>query len=212
MVGGYVYILINPCMPGLEPIPKPSKHHQFDENRHDRRWFWDRLLVKIGHSTRPSEERARELSQVTGVPVPFAVAYEEEFGLYFREAEQEVHARLERHRCNQNREFFSLPLKDAIRVLAEVARAFRKQEEAEQRRDQMHPEDSSLWGRTEPGDEPPFRLVDNEPGDEPPFRLVDRQTIICSFCAESYTVTFRRYEDRSCCPRCHRIHKIDIKW
>lgn len=34
-------------------------------------------LLKIGHSTRPPDERAKELSSVTGVPAPFAVAFEE---------------------------------------------------------------------------------------------------------------------------------------
>jgi hypothetical protein len=104
MASGYVYIMINPGMP---------------------------KLLKIGHSSRPTEERARELSQPTGVPFPFVVAYEEVFSTCYQEAEQEVHARLEGFRSNRCREFFHLPLKDAITVLREVAQIFRDREEAQ---------------------------------------------------------------------------------
>jgi hypothetical protein len=45
---GFIYILINPSMAGL---------------------------VKIGKTTRDPEARAKELSQATGVPTPFYVAY-----------------------------------------------------------------------------------------------------------------------------------------
>lgn len=48
MVPGYVYILINPSMPGL---------------------------IKIGRTLRDARTRARELSS-TGVPTPFQVAFE----------------------------------------------------------------------------------------------------------------------------------------
>src|SRR3954466_7359261 len=49
---GFVYILINPSLPGL---------------------------VKIGKTTRSSESRAMELSAPTGLPTPFIVAFDEEF-------------------------------------------------------------------------------------------------------------------------------------
>ena len=47
---GYIYIMINPSYPNL---------------------------VKIGKTSRSPEERAAELSQTSGVPTPFYVAYEE---------------------------------------------------------------------------------------------------------------------------------------
>src|SRR4051812_46955225 len=75
MAAGYVYILLNPCMP---------------------------CLVKIRHSTRLPEDRARELPRETGVPAPFSVAYEEGFEIYFREVEQEVHRQLDRFRANKD--------------------------------------------------------------------------------------------------------------
>jgi len=85
---GYVYVLINPSI----------------EN-----------LVKIGKTTRDPEERAKELSSATGVPTPFIVVYNS----YFKnctKAETFVHAYLENKgfRVSSKREFFEIPIKDAI--------------------------------------------------------------------------------------------------
>src|SRR5438128_1100387 len=93
MAAGHVYILLNPMMQGL---------------------------LKIGMTERTPEERARELSNTTGVPVPYSIAFSEEVIDCVR-AERLIHARLDRHRVNQHREFFHLPLKDAIRTLTEIA-------------------------------------------------------------------------------------------
>jgi tetratricopeptide (TPR) repeat protein len=90
---GYIYIVINESYKGL---------------------------VKIGRSSRPPEERAKELSRPTGVPTRFHVAYEE-FVADCHLAEKLVHKRLEQHRVNQRREFFEVALKEAIKVVAEVA-------------------------------------------------------------------------------------------
>jgi hypothetical protein len=100
---GHVYILINACMRGY---------------------------LKIGQTARTPEERARELSAVTGVPVPFEVAYAEEL-YYFEEAEREVHARLEQFRVNDKREFFVLSTREAIEIVREVVSKWRRKEEAE---------------------------------------------------------------------------------
>jgi len=85
---GYVYILMNPSMQNL---------------------------VKIGKTVREPEERAKELSSTTGVPTPFVVVYD----CYFQscsEAENFVHTFLENKgfRVSSNREFFEIPMKDAI--------------------------------------------------------------------------------------------------
>ena len=76
-------------------------------------------LIKIGHTTRTSEARAKEITSATGVPWGFEVIYEESV-LDSRAAERLVHNRLAAHRVNQKREFFKLPLKDAVRVVFEV--------------------------------------------------------------------------------------------
>jgi hypothetical protein len=96
MAIGYVYILINASMPDL---------------------------LKIGHSTGPPAERAKQLSIGTGVPTCFVVAYEEHVGSC-EEAEREVHTHLDKFRVNSRREFFAVPLKEAIRVVANVARNY----------------------------------------------------------------------------------------
>jgi hypothetical protein len=88
---GYIYVLINPSMEGL---------------------------VKIGKTTRDPEFRAKELSQATGVASPFYVA----FNVYVPDchsAEEFVHAILENKgfRNTANREFFQMPLNQAIEVL-----------------------------------------------------------------------------------------------
>ena len=88
---GYIYVLVNPSMEGL---------------------------VKIGKTTRDPESRAKELSQATGVATPFYVA----FNIYVPDchsAEEFVHAILEHKgfRNTPNREFFQMPLSQAIEVL-----------------------------------------------------------------------------------------------
>ncbi len=85
---GYVYVLMNPSMKGL---------------------------VKIGKTTRNPTDRAKEISSSTGVPTPFAVVYE----VYFKscsQAEKFVHNYLgdKGYRVSSNREFFEIPIKEAI--------------------------------------------------------------------------------------------------
>lgn len=105
MTCGYVYILINPGFPGM---------------------------VKIGHTTRDPEERARELHG-TGVPFPFVIAYRGKLEEYYAEAEQEIHNRLKDSRANNNREFFNLSLEYAIPVVMEVVQSYQNREEIEKR-------------------------------------------------------------------------------
>ncbi len=85
---GYVYVLMNPSMQNL---------------------------VKIGKTKREPEERAKELSSTTGIPTPFVVVY----SCYFEscsEVEYFIHKYLETEgfRVSSNREFFEIPIKDAI--------------------------------------------------------------------------------------------------
>jgi hypothetical protein len=96
--GGHIYVLINPSIEGL---------------------------VKIGKTTGDSKERAKELSGATGVPTPFIVAFDAYFDDCSR-AEQYVHAVLEQrgYRTADNREFFSVPLGDAVRIILDAERMF----------------------------------------------------------------------------------------
>ena len=91
---GYVYILVNSSL---------------------------KDMVKIGKTTRNSEERAKEISSTTGVPTPFVVAYD----CHFNDcsiAEKHIHELLEKKnfRTAKNREFFNMTSKEAIEIIMEV--------------------------------------------------------------------------------------------
>lgn len=88
---GYVYILINPSLKGL---------------------------LKVGQTQKDPEDRAKELSQGTGVPTQFIVAFKEVFN-DCELAEQMVHVLLEEdgYRVNKNREFFEAEMSDVIRKI-----------------------------------------------------------------------------------------------
>jgi hypothetical protein len=81
--------------------------------------------LKIGMTTRTSEERADEISRGTGVVCPFHVAYEEHVS-DCEAVERVPHRMLSDHRIQTNREFFFLPLKEAIKIVQQVAIASRQ--------------------------------------------------------------------------------------
>ena len=95
MATGFVYVLLNPS-------------------------FLD--LVKIGLTEHTSEKRARELRK-TGVPTPFIVVYDE-LVTDCETVEDAVHHRLAGYRVSDDREFFRVPVKEAIRTLREEAAGF----------------------------------------------------------------------------------------
>src|SRR5262249_41206907 len=94
---GYVYVLMNPSMEGL---------------------------VKIGKTSRDPESRVSELSGATGVATPFVLVYKA-FFVDCTTAEQLIHTALERkgHRVSQNREFFGLPVHEAVSAVMNVERS-----------------------------------------------------------------------------------------
>jgi len=94
MSAGFLYVLINPAIPGL---------------------------AKVGRTTRNPSERVAELSSATGVPSPFLLAYQHPV-VDCTSAERWVHAELERqgYRHASNREFFNAPLHEIIKVVAQV--------------------------------------------------------------------------------------------
>lgn len=79
---GWVYALTNPVMPGL---------------------------FKIGMTTSDPEVRAKEISQGTGIPMPFEVA-KAYYSENPREDEAEIHLYLDDFRVSQIREFFKCDL------------------------------------------------------------------------------------------------------
>lgn len=96
---GFLYVLVNPSLPNC---------------------------VKIGRTARNPEDRAQELSSATGVPTPFVVVYSEHFS-NCSEAEQYVHARLQAMgaRVSSNREFFTIPTTDAVKLVVEASERLR---------------------------------------------------------------------------------------
>ncbi|KJB86157.1 hypothetical protein AZ66_20400 [Paenibacillus sp. E194] len=89
MSSGYVYILMNLSMPDL---------------------------VKIGLTTRTLDERLSELSGATGVPTPFILIYRKFFENCLV-AENQIHSLLSNYRLSNNREFFKIPVHEAIDAL-----------------------------------------------------------------------------------------------
>ncbi len=92
MAAGVIYVLVNPV---------------------------HKNLLKIGKTARTAEERATEISRGTGVASPFWVAYDD----YVNDcdkAEKLIHLRLSNYRHRSNREFFAIPLKEALPVVMSV--------------------------------------------------------------------------------------------
>lgn len=86
---GFVYVMSNPAMPDM---------------------------LKIGFTTNLPEDRARELSSRTSVPLPFKVEFRA-LTMRWRRVERSIHARLAAHRVRKAREFFRVPLAVAVEAV-----------------------------------------------------------------------------------------------
>lgn len=75
-------------------------------------------LIKIGITDRDPETRAKELTNSTGVAMPFIVAYQAPTDNP-EKVEKAVHDRLSEKRVNPNREFFRVKLRRAIAIIEE---------------------------------------------------------------------------------------------
>lgn len=73
-------------------------------------------IIKIGRTSRNSESRAKEISNSTGVPADYEVVYDEDV-LDCILAEKTIHKLLSPKRINPKREFFKVPLKEAVKVV-----------------------------------------------------------------------------------------------
>lgn len=73
-------------------------------------------LLKIGKTTKEPDERAKQLSASTGVADDYIIAYKC-FVKDITSSENLVHETLKEFRFNAKREFFKLPLKDAVRII-----------------------------------------------------------------------------------------------
>ena len=85
---GIVYLLTNPCMPGI---------------------------VKIGKTSRIDLQKRMKELYTTGVPVPFECVYACRIKLsHMDKLETTLHSAFEPYRVNKNREFFSIKPEQAI--------------------------------------------------------------------------------------------------
>ena len=92
----WVYIMSNPTMPGY---------------------------YKIGYTKNTPEERAKQISNATGVIVPMKVEWA--FHCYNGfNLEQEVHHKLGEYRVNGNREFFQISLEEAKKTVEMVGKQY----------------------------------------------------------------------------------------
>jgi hypothetical protein len=92
MAQGFVYVLLNPSFPDQ---------------------------VKIGRTEQTSELRAKKL-WTTGVPTPFLVVYDELVS-ECKTVEEKLHSKFAAYRTSSDREFFRVPVREAIRALQEEA-------------------------------------------------------------------------------------------
>ena len=80
-------------------------------------------LLKIGYTKNTPDERARQISNATGVALPYKVEWAfhcyDGFGL-----EQEVHHKLDSYRVNNNREFFQISLEEAKKTVEELGERY----------------------------------------------------------------------------------------
>jgi hypothetical protein len=93
---GYVYILVNPAFSGF---------------------------LKVGRTTKEPEIRARELSAGTGVPAPYAVAWDA-LVTDCEHVERLIHQRLSSSRSRNDREFFVISLKKAISIISQIVEPY----------------------------------------------------------------------------------------
>jgi T5orf172 domain len=96
MAQGFVYVLLNTSFPDL---------------------------VKIGRTEKTAEIRAKQL-QTTGVPTPFIVVYDELVS-NCEVVENILHSRFASYRASLDREFFRVPVREAVRALQKTAAAYK---------------------------------------------------------------------------------------
>ncbi|WP_445989686.1 GIY-YIG nuclease family protein [Chromobacterium haemolyticum] len=89
MLSGHIYILSNPSLKS--------------------NW------VKIGLTQTNVEKRKKSLSKSSSIPLDFIIEYECTVN-DVKTAERRIHLLLEKYRVNESKEFFDLPLKNAIKI------------------------------------------------------------------------------------------------
>ncbi|MFW3473992.1 GIY-YIG nuclease family protein [Streptomyces microflavus] len=100
---GVIYVLANSLIPGV---------------------------LKIGRTARESSERAKEISNATGVPAEYEVIYDQVVS-DAKAAEKELHSLLRSSRVNPRREFFKISIREAIRHVQQICDQYKVNEARE---------------------------------------------------------------------------------
>ena len=81
-------------------------------------------LLKIGYTKLTPDQRAKQISNATGVPLPYKVAWA--FRCFNGELlESEVHHALRKYRVNNQREFFQISLNEAKQTIESIGKNFK---------------------------------------------------------------------------------------
>ena len=86
--------------------------------------------LKIGRTHRTSDARARELSRPSGIPADFEVVYDVVVSDVVA-AERAAHSALAEARISRSREFFRVSIREAVRLVQQIAKRYPVDEEAE---------------------------------------------------------------------------------
>ena len=81
-------------------------------------------LLKIGYTKLTPDERAKQISNATGVPLPYEVAWA--YRCFNGELlEGEVHHALKKYRVNNQREFFQIELEEVKRTVKNIGKNYK---------------------------------------------------------------------------------------
>ena len=81
-------------------------------------------LLKIGYTKLTPDERAKQISNATGVPLPYKVAWA--YRCFNGELlESEVHHALKKYRVNNQREFFQIGLDEVKETIELIGKNFK---------------------------------------------------------------------------------------
>ena len=126
------YFTLTPSSDGWESVTYyTSRKANIYINRDDDYDSWVYILsnkaqpgiLKIGYTNKHPEERAKQISNSTGVALPFDVEFA--FHCYNGVSlEQECHDKLKEYRVNNNREFFQMSLDEAKATVKELGERY----------------------------------------------------------------------------------------
>lgn len=166
---------------------------------------------KIGMTCRSVEERMRELSQFSGVPVPFRAVHSVRV-IDCVLAEELLHEKLDVFRLQPNREFFDLPLARAKLAVDSIAKHINALADIELdlgTTDKSRPAaNESTWGV----DVSNWSKKHFEPKPKGDYVSTRAIRVDCPKCRASYVVTLSRYETGATCLSCGAHTAQDVNW